>query len=100
MTLPAELREEASILLTPTNDFLPERDRATRALLHRAADALEWRGIESAPDDGRDILAFWHDDCIDHHRVVFRSCTNDWSDGINLYQPTHWLPLPATPEGV
>lgn len=41
MTLPAELRAEASILLTPTNDFLPERDRAIAALLHRAADALE-----------------------------------------------------------
>ena len=91
MTLPAELRAEADSL----QYALPER---TKALLHRAADALEWRGIESAPDDGRDILAFWHEDCIDHHRVVFRSCTNDWSDGIDLYQPTHWLPLPATPE--
>ena len=98
MTLPAELRAEADSLQYA--HALPEK---TRALLHRAADALEWRGIESAPDDGRDILVFWHDDCIDHHRVVFRSCTNDWSDGIDLYEPSHWrpldAPLPATPEG-
>jgi len=97
MTLPAELRAEADRRVPGVNAYY--HDEPTRALLQRAADALEWRGIESAPDDGRDILAFWHDDCIDHHRVVFRSCTNDWSDGIDLYQPTHWLPLPATPEG-
>ena len=104
MTLPAELRAERDRRVPDVNAYY--HDEATRALLHRAADALEWRGIESAPRDGTAILA--------HGPKWLASAIMQWDD---LYAdwyvhnsgtrficpPTHWrpldAPLPATPEG-
>ena len=64
-----------------------------RALASRAGG---WRTIESAPMDV-DILVFCDDGFGQYYRVVFSSVTNDWSDGIDLYQPTHWHPIPEPP---
>jgi len=61
---------------------------------------MEWQPIETAPRDGTDFLAA----CKyqkEHHYMVgclfpngkFRS----WP-GRMLYEPSHWMPLPAAPE--
>ena len=123
MTLPAELRAEASILLTPTNDFLPERDRAIAALLHRAADALEWEiagwlPLASAPRDGTKVqlinigtgiedAGYWADYSHETQEYRdqmwpehFRNADGSWPDGEWCQDKgngdmTHWRPLDA-----
>lgn len=57
----------------------------------------EWRTIDSAPTDGTEILVFCDDGFVRHYKVVFSSMTNHWSDGIDVYEPSHWMPLPPPP---
>jgi hypothetical protein len=108
MTLPAELRQEADRTIQVSHDgggmyvYRYYHDEATRALLHRAADALEWRDIASAPMDGTHVLG------ANIYRGEYNSIgeywmpparKEFWTDGEWRVYPTHWLPLPATPEG-
>lgn len=83
-----------------------ETDRATIAALSApspSADALrsgEWRPIESAPKDGRDLLIV--DARYGHPvRIGFwdEGRGGVWSiwPGRERIHPTHWRPLPASP---
>jgi hypothetical protein len=53
-----------------------------------------WQSIETAPDDGTEILATDYDS-ID----IIHSEGRQWEnrDGMNFY-PCFWLPLPDVPE--
>lgn len=112
MTLSSELRAEYENGLLVLRVMKPgtlayETQHRKNELLHRAADALEWRGIESAPKDGCAVLL-----TSDHvtgalDAPVYWGGTWDGEisafvstdDGFPLYEATHWRPLPATPEG-
>lgn len=57
----------------------------------------EWQPIQTAPVD-TEILVFHVDEFLGPmYRVVFNSCSGAWSDGLDTYQPTHWMPLPEPP---
>ena len=124
-SLPAELRAEADRTVRVVSmigtiqsvTYKHVHDGATRALLHRAADALEWRDMASAPKDGTYILvANRHGAWIAKWKPVFQSGfrpSNPWASMMlnhdhiekpgRFDHPTHWrpldAPLPATPEG-
>lgn len=54
----------------------------------------EWRGIESAPDLQRVILAGWV--VIDNDVVWRKTIGRKFDIGFNSYI-THWMPLPEPP---
>jgi hypothetical protein len=71
----------------------------------------DWKPIESAPKDGTMILCLYAGD-YGHRRYSLRYwSTGDWpSSGrregwcdhhrqLRSTDPTHWMPLPAPPEG-
>jgi len=58
----------------------------------------EWQPIETAPDDGTDILVVGGM----HRKATIRSADSGWwrkakADGLQSL-PTHWQPLPNPPE--
>lgn len=82
---------------------------ATKLLCDAAADRLEalasrpdgWRGIESAPRDGRSVLVFCpraSDHGYERIRLTWRK-DGKWQGANNTsWPPTHWMPLPGPPE--
>ncbi len=61
---------------------------------------MDWMPIETAPKDGRGILAFINEEWIEG---MFWN-GGEWSylsygdiTRYGRYQPTHWMPLPAPP---
>ena len=128
MTLPAELMAHSELAARAAREgwYEPESKpvhETSAALLHRAADALEWRGIESAPRDGAwiqlaggTIQYGWE---AEHPPAVIGQWSNYLNGGLvddhwqfawyeggyygEYCNPTHWrpldAPLPATPEG-
>lgn len=59
-----------------------------------------WRAIDSAPKDGAWIFAYCPDVSISNYPcVVFWD--DEWLSARSLetMRPTHWMPLPAAPEG-
>lgn len=69
---------------------------------HRSSPSAEWRGIDTAPKDGTEILVY--DAATKETLVVFFNQDSGvgWlgardEDGIPLFRvddPTHWMPLP------
>jgi hypothetical protein len=62
----------------------------------------EWRPIETAPPDGREILAWIvkPDGSDLGVSIIQRDIDDEWIElGTNLapYRPTHWMPLPVSP---
>ena len=56
---------------------------------------MTWQPIETAPKDGRFILAWSDYDC-----TFIGIFNGTWwiDDHDNICRPTHWMPLPAPPE--
>ena len=103
MTLPAELRQEADKAVYAGSDPLSTvhyyyHDEATRALLHRAADALE---CEHLSESDKDVALA---QAVEFAEYVERS-----AKGSMVERAKHYLSLPyskelqkrlrATPEG-
>lgn len=55
----------------------------------------KWVGIETAPRDGNDILAYWDKSCV-YAVISWHGC---WlgEDDQEVSAPTHWMPLPLPP---
>jgi len=66
------------------------------------AEPEGWRGIESAPTDGRNVLVFCpraSDHGYERIRLTWRK-DGKWQGANNTsWPPTHWMPLPPAPEG-
>ncbi len=64
------------------------------------AEPEGWRGIESAPTDGRNVLVFCpraSDHGYNRIRLTWRK-DGKWQGANNTsWPPTHWMPLPASP---
>jgi len=94
MTLPAELRQEADRRVPDVNAYY--HDEPTRALLHRAADALEWpKGVLNRAKTL---------EVIRDHNLWRRGADAPQTDprmlGLALEAVVAAMtPLPATPEG-
>jgi hypothetical protein len=61
---------------------------------------MEWQPIETAPKDGRLILAA-HDETYQGGVVVisWRHEYNAWADyDCDFWKPSHWMPLPEPPK--
>lgn len=78
-----------------------ELDRKVAAALR---DLTEWRDIATAPKDGTEVFAWdGSDNIICHWHGSVAGWVTDWETvsgydvGWNKVSPTHWLPLPSTP---
>jgi hypothetical protein len=58
---------------------------------------MTWQPIETAPRDGTTVLA-WCDEWK-HARTAWAYESDQWQAAPpSIFQPTHWMPLPAPPE--
>jgi hypothetical protein len=60
-----------------------------------------WQGIETAPDDGREIVVYRGDLSPDEPNIVaiVKADGAWWRRNRDLRSiPTHWQPLPSPPE--
>lgn len=102
----AGLIERARLWLTGDsyeNQYAIIRELADRLeALSQAATAEPegWRGIESAPTDGRNVLVFCpraSDHGYNRIRLTWRK-DGKWQGANNTsWPPTHWMPLPVPP---
>lgn len=107
-----ETVERPARLLTarvlPRRATCEEAAEALRALSRARAD---WQPIATAPCDGSPVLIGWRDDAgaWTERRawwIAADPSETGWTDGavqswgyeeVQVYQPTHWMPLPAAP---
>ena len=69
-------------------------DRVRLLALARRVAAMQWRPISEAPRDGTRILI------TNKTPFVSRYQYGVWDvDGGQVYNATHWMPLPPPPEG-
>lgn len=65
----------------------------------------EWQAIETAPADGTRFLAVHEKSGIQNiswygktsHIPLYGWCSGDDPEDIDLWKPTHWMPLPPSP---
>jgi hypothetical protein len=78
--------------------WLDESDGPDMVEYVRADLAPSWRPIETAPKDGREVLIFVGGYYIGGVVVAEWREGSGWSDwDADLWNPTHWMPLPAPP---
>lgn len=64
----------------------------------------EWQKIDSAPKDGTLVLCFCPNEVsgLKIVTLLFHQGYLHWADatgdGWNLYEPTHWMPMPPPPK--
>jgi hypothetical protein len=81
---------------------LTNRLLSCEAALTKAEQQLserEWRPIETAPRDGRNIIGYYP--CIESNWVVFFDPEmQQWQQGSGMTagEPSHWMPLPGAPK--
>jgi Lar family restriction alleviation protein len=82
------------------NTRAPLADRLEALSQAATAEPEGWRGIESAPTDGRNVLVFCpraSDHGYNRIRLTWRK-DGKWQGANNTsWPPTHWMPLPASP---
>ncbi len=86
----------------PWTDFVADMANVLFAAESALSHAQErWQPIETAPKDGRDVLACWAD-CPGWNARALRYDATDaaWKneDDHSYREPTHWKPLPSPPE--
>lgn len=68
---------------------------------------MTWQPIDTAPKDGTSILTYPHYSVIhwSNEGDVLTATGNGWAstwcddlDAFSTCDPTHWMPLPASPE--
>ena len=63
-------------------------------------EAEEWRPIETAPKDGRDVM-LWDSDLKQAIKAEWCDMADEWVPSDDGYlELTHWRPLPAPPADV
>ena len=99
--------DEVARVISSNPAYLAEvRDEQQTWLAGHIAEALAsrpdgWRGIESAPTDGRSVLVFCP--CASDHgyeriRLTWQK-DGKWQGANNTsWPPTHWMPLPPAPQ--
>jgi Protein of unknown function (DUF551) len=63
-----------------------------------AAARPEWRTIETAPEDGTEVMLFCHTPLGTQFMSVGYCVRDDWQDSDGTVEPTHWMPLPSPPK--
>jgi hypothetical protein len=66
---------------------------------------MDWLAIETAPKDGSRFLAVHAKSCViaitwygkTSHVPLYGWCEGEDCEDVDLWQPTHWMPLPAPP---
>lgn len=65
----------------------------------------DWQTIDTAPKDGERFLASHEKSGVIHiswhgktsHIPLYGWCVGDDPEDIDLWTPTHWMPLPSPP---
>jgi hypothetical protein len=78
-------------------------DALRAALLDRdlgeAVEVERWRDIETAPTDGGEVLVYVGKSYVGGCVVAVKDANGDWLDWDgDVWEPTHWMPLPAAPD--
>lgn len=62
----------------------------------------EWRCIDTAPKDGRGVMAYIRSGWIEGVYWVYDRWhfLSDGSPTESHQQPTHWMPLPSPPDSI
>lgn len=58
---------------------------------------MDWKPIESAPKDGREVLACFVGQ-FGRHIVFVANANPDKVERQGYASPTHWMPLPEPPK--
>jgi hypothetical protein len=85
-----ELLEAARRMIPKNSDTCAWHETANAAL---EAEPDDWQPIETAPQDGRDILV-----CYSWGTIEMLSWEGEGLWCHSCRPPTHWMPLPAPPE--
>lgn len=93
---------DLGVMYASANERAAEAERQLAALRTQAPDS--WRPIETAPKDGTRILVGHSDAVFDAWWEEGGGNGDGWVDGCDdryedliVYEPTHWMPLPAAP---
>jgi hypothetical protein len=89
------LRRTEPIVFSPGKE-MEEFDHLL-ALARRGA-AVQWRPIEEAPKDGKEVLSIFVDLVGPYYSLVSWSDSYGWVGENGIVNPTHFMPLPPPPE--
>ena len=66
--------------------------------LGEAVEVQGWQPIETAPTDGGEVLVYVGKSYVGGCVVAVKDTNGDWLDWDgDVWEPTHWMPLPAAP---
>ena len=58
-----------------------------------------WQPIETAPTDGGEVLVYVGKSYVGGCVIAVKDTNGDWLDWDgDVWEPTHWMPLPAAPD--
>ena len=67
--------------------------------LGEAVEVQGWQPIETAPTDGGEVLVYVGKSYVGGCVVAVKDTNGDWLDWDgDVWEPTHWMPLPTPPE--
>lgn len=101
--------EELANLRSPTayvfsNETVSNIAKDSLLIIKELQEQGNWQPIETAPKDGTAILVcegenigvvLWRQQAFTNGEMEW--CAQDCCDGVTIYKPTHWMPLPKPP---